>query len=95
MIKTANERVKKHPEMVIISYGLNKKFARFVIMAGYEALKRGIDSSEIANKTASLLGGGGSGRSGFAQGGGKLINEVPAALKKAEETIKEQLKRRK
>jgi alanyl-tRNA synthetase len=38
-----------------------------------------------------MLGGGGSGRLDFAQGGGTLIRKVPEALKKVEEIIKRQL----
>ncbi len=92
MIKTASELVKKDPKVVAIFYGANEKIARIVVMAGKEAVKRGINAGEIAEKAASVLGGGGSGRPDFAQGGGTLTGKVPEALKKAEDTIRKQLK---
>jgi len=93
MIKTASELVKRNPEVVAVFHGMDKKTARIVVMAGKEAVKRGIDSSEIAGKAASVLGGGGSGRADFAQGGGTLIKKMPKALQKAEEIVKKQLQK--
>lgn len=93
MIKTANELVKKNPEVVAIFYGADKKTARIVVMAGKEAVKHGINSAEIAGAAASMLGGGGSGRPDFAQGGGTLVKKIPDALVKAEGVIKKQVKR--
>jgi alanyl-tRNA synthetase len=39
-----------------------------------------------------VLGGGGSGRPNFAQGGGTLIKRVQEALEKAEDIVKKHLK---
>jgi len=94
MIKTASELVKRNPEMVVVFHGANRKTARIVVMAGKKAVNRGINSSEIAGAVASLLGGGGSGRFDFAQGGGTLVKKIPDALMKAEEIIRKQLKKR-
>ncbi len=94
MIKIASELVKKNPETVAVFYGADKKTARIVVMAGKEAVKRGINSTEIARETASIVGGGGSGKPEFAQGGGTRIKKVPDALKKAEETARNQLGRK-
>jgi len=94
MIKTASERVKRNPEMVAVFYGLDKKTARIVVMAGEEAVTRGIDSSEIAGEAASVLGGGGSGRPDFAQGGGTLVKKMSDALARAEEIVRKQAKKR-
>jgi alanyl-tRNA synthetase len=94
MIKTASELVKKNPEAVAVFYGADKKTARIVVMAGKDAVKHGIDSSEIARETASVLGGGGSGRPDFAQGGGTRIKKVPNAIQKAEEIVRKQLERK-
>ena len=90
LIKIASELVKMEPRMVVVLCGVNGT-ARIVVMAGREAVKRGINARNVADATASILGGGGSGRHDFAQGGGTLIRKVPEALQKAEEVIIEQL----
>jgi len=93
MIKTASELVKKDPKMVTVFYGVDKKTARIVVMAGKQAVNRGINSSEIAGEAASVLGGGGSGRPDFAQGGGTLVKKMPDALVRAKEIVRKQVKR--
>ena len=94
MIKTASELVKRGPEVVAVFHGVDKKTARIVVMAGEEAVNLGIDSSEIAGEAASVLGGGGSGRPYFAQGGGTLVKKMSDALARAEEIIRKQAKTR-
>ena len=94
MIKTASELVKRNPEVVALLYGVDKKNARIVVMAGKEAVNRGVNSKEIAGKTASVLGGGGSGRPDFAQGGGTLVKKMSDALAKAKEVVRKQVKKR-
>ncbi len=91
MIKTASELIKRNPEMVAVFHGVERKTARIVVMAGKDAVNRGINSGEIAGEAASVLGGGGSGRPDFAQGGGTLVKKVPEALRRAEEVIRKQL----
>jgi len=93
MIKTANELVKRNPEVVAVFHGVERKTARIVVMAGKDAVKRGINSSEIAGEAASVLGGGGSGRPDFAQGGGTLVKKMSDALAKAEEIVRKQVKK--
>jgi len=90
LIKTANELVKMEPRMVAVLCGVNGT-ARIVVMVGREAVKRGINARNIAEEAASILGGGGSGRPDFAQGGGTQIRKVSEALQKAEEVIRERL----
>ncbi len=94
MIKTASELVKMNPEVVVVFYGVDRKTARIVVMAGKEAVNSGINSTEIARETALVLGGGGSGRPDFAQGGGTLVKKISNALAKAEEIIRKQVKKR-
>ena len=94
MIKTASELVKRNPEMVAVFHGVERKIARIVVMAGKEAVESGIDSSEIAGEAAAVLGGGGSGRPDFAQGGGTLVKKMSDALAKAEEIVRKQVKKR-
>jgi alanyl-tRNA synthetase len=94
MIKTASELVKKDAKTVVVFYGKDKT-ARTVVMVGKEALKKGIDARQIANEAATMLGGGGSGRTEFAQGGGTQLKKMAEAIKKAEETMRKQLEPKK
>jgi alanyl-tRNA synthetase len=93
MIKTASELVKRNPEMVVVFHGADRKTARIVVMAGKEAVRLGINSAEIAGEAASVLGGGGSGRPDFAQGGGTLVKKISDAVAKAEEIVRKQLEK--
>jgi alanyl-tRNA synthetase len=95
MIKTASELTKKDPTLIVAFYGKDEKTARIVIMAGKQATNRGIDARNIANEAAATLGGGGSGRPDFAQGGGTHMEKLQEAIQKAENTIKKQLKTKK
>jgi len=94
IVKTASEEIEKDPKMVAVFWRADEKTARIVVMAGKDAIKRGINAREIADKAASVLGGGGSGRPDFAQGGGTLVKKVPEALQKAEEVLRKQLERK-
>jgi alanyl-tRNA synthetase len=91
MISIASELTKKDSKLVTLFYGANQKTARIMVMAGKEAVKKGIDAGQIAKEASQLLGGGGSGRPDFAQGGGTQTDKLPQVLKKAEETIKKQV----
>jgi len=90
LIKIASELVKMEPKIVVVLCGVNKT-ANIVVMAGENAIKHGINACNIAKEMAMLLGGGGSGRPDFAQGGGNLIEKASDALSKAEEIIKKQV----
>jgi alanyl-tRNA synthetase len=94
MIKIASELTKKDPKLVTVFYGADQKTARIMVMAGKEAVKQGINASQIAKEASAVLGGGGSGRPDFAQGGGTQTNKLPQALKKAEQTTKKQAKKK-
>jgi alanyl-tRNA synthetase len=76
---------------VFFFIGKNEKTARFVIMAGKEAVEKGVNTAEIARAAAQVLGGGGSGRPEFAQGGGTKTNKIDEATKIAEETLRRSL----
>ncbi|MGD8505788.1 MAG: alanine--tRNA ligase [Candidatus Bathyarchaeota archaeon] len=91
LIQIASETIKTEPKAVVVLCTYNKT-ARIVAMAGKEAIKRGINARQIADETASLLGGGGSGRPDFAQGGGTKTDKVPEALQRAKEIIRNQAK---
>ncbi len=93
MIRTASKLTEKEAETVTMFYGRDETTIRFVVMAGRKAVKKGAKADEIANEAAKLVGGGGNGRPEFAQGGGTKTDKIGAAIKKAEETLKRQLKR--
>jgi alanyl-tRNA synthetase len=90
LIKTAGELIKEEPEMVVVLCGVDRT-AKLVVMAGEQAVKHGVDSAVVAGEAASVLGGGGSGRADFAQGGGPLVDKASDALQKAEEVVRKQL----
>jgi alanyl-tRNA synthetase len=91
LIQTASQLIKEESKAVVVLCATNKT-AKLVVMAGKGAVKQGINARQIADEAAALLGGGGSGRPDFAQGGGTQIEKVSEALKKAEEIIKKQVK---
>jgi alanyl-tRNA synthetase len=91
LIKTASRLVEEDPKVVAFFYGISGKTARVVVMAGREALGLGVDSGEIAGAAAAVLGGGGSGRADFAQGGGPSVENVPTALATAGEVLQKQI----
>jgi alanyl-tRNA synthetase len=93
MIKTGSEIAKKDTNAVLFFIGKDEKTARFVIIAGKEAVNNGASSGQIAVATAQVLGGGGSGRPEFAQGGGTKIDKTEEATKVAEETLRKQVEK--
>ncbi|UCE95431.1 MAG: alanine--tRNA ligase [Candidatus Bathyarchaeota archaeon] len=92
MIKTASKLTEKESMTVALFYGKDEKTARIVVMAGKTCVKKGANASEIAKAAAKIIGGGGSGRSDFAQGGGNKISSTNDAIQKAEEILRAQLK---
>jgi alanyl-tRNA synthetase len=92
MVQTANEIIKKDEATVTIFYGSDGKTARIMVMAGKKALEKGVNAGEIVRQASTFLGGGGGGRPNFAQGGGTKIDKLQEAIRKAEETLKKQLK---
>ena len=59
----------------------------FVVAAGTEAVKAGAHSGNILREVATVCGGKGGGRPDSAMGGGRDIDKIPEALKKAEEIL--------
>jgi alanyl-tRNA synthetase len=86
LIKTANEIVKLNPRAIVAFICVNNE-ARAVVRAGEEAIKAGVNASEIARKIGSALGGGGSGKPDFAQAGGLRVENAAKALVEAKEFI--------
>jgi len=92
MVRTANEIIKQDEATVAVFYGANGKNARIMIMAGKKALEKGVKANEIAREASAIIGGGGGGKPNFAQGGGTKIDKMTEAIRKAEETLRKQLK---
>jgi len=86
LIKVSAEIVKREERAVSALICVDNN-ARLVVNVGREALKLGVDAREIAREMGSKLGGGGSGRPNFAQGGGTRIEGVKEAIEKAREVI--------
>jgi alanyl-tRNA synthetase len=94
IIRTASQIVRKEPNAITLFYASNEKTARIVVMAGKEAIEKGVNAEEIAKAAASVLGGGGGGRADFAQGGGTKTEKLKEALNKAEEKLRMQLSKK-
>jgi alanyl-tRNA synthetase len=63
-----------------------------MVMAGKAALKKGVNANEIVREASTIIGGGGGGKPNFAQGGGTQTKKLTAAIGKAEEVLRKQLK---
>ncbi|MDQ1280948.1 MAG: alanyl-tRNA synthetase [Thermoproteota archaeon] len=90
MIKMASLLTAKDPRCVVAICGVNER-VQVVVMAGEEAVKRSVHAGKIASEVARILGGGGSGRSNFGQGGGVKVKMVMEALGIVEAVVKKQL----
>jgi alanyl-tRNA synthetase len=92
MVQTANEVIKRDEATVALFYGSDGKTARILVMAGKTAVEKGVNAGEIVRVVSPVIGGGGGGKPNFAQGGGTRPEKLQEAIRKAEETIKKQLK---
>jgi alanyl-tRNA synthetase len=90
MIATAHKLTEKQKGAVAFFYGANGKTARFVATVGEQALQKGVNAGEIAGEVAKVIGGGGSGKAEFAQGGGTKTGKMKQALEKAEAILRRQ-----
>ena len=86
LIKVANKIAQAEPTSVVALFQVDEN-ARVVVMVGEKALELGVRADEIAREAALELGGGGSGRPQFAQGGGTQIEHIPKALHRVEALV--------
>jgi alanyl-tRNA synthetase len=93
MVQTASEIIKRDEASVTIFHASDGKNARIMVMAGKAALEKGANANEIVKEASAIIGGGGGGKSNFAQGGGTKTEKLQEAVRKAEETLKKQLKK--
>ena len=92
LIKVASKLIQldKHVVTVLISVDKN---ARVVVMVGEDAQKLDVDAREVTKAAAAELGGGGSGKPDFAQGGGTKIENAAKALEKAKMVVWKKVER--
>ena len=79
-------------ECVILLVSASDQKVSLVAAATDGAVKRGAHAGNLIKAVAGFVGGGGGGRPNMAQAGGKDPSGIPAALAKAEEVLKEQIK---
>jgi alanyl-tRNA synthetase len=94
LIDTSNLITQIEPSTISVLGGIVDGNPRIVVKIGPGAIDVA-NAQQIAELSASILGGSGSGRRDFAQGGGTRKEKLSEALQKAEEFIKKQLKAKK
>jgi alanyl-tRNA synthetase len=92
MVQTATEVLKRDEATVALFYGSDGKTGRILVMAGKIAVEEGVNAGEVIKEVSPIIGGGGGGRTNFAQGGGTQPEKLGDAVKAAEEAIKRQLR---
>jgi alanyl-tRNA synthetase len=83
--------IKRNPATVTLLYGSDGKNCRLMVMAGVDAVQKGVDADKVVKGSAPIFGGGGGGRPNFAQGGGTKPDKLAEAVKTAEDIVKKQL----
>jgi len=91
MVQTANELIRRDKSAVAILCGSNEKTARLLVVAGENAVKKGVNADEVARAAAKILGGGGGGKPNFAQAGGTRPEKLYEAVEMAKQWIKARL----
>jgi alanyl-tRNA synthetase len=92
MVQTANEVIKRDDGTIALFTGSTDKTSNIVIMSGSVAVNQGFNAGDVVREVAPIIGGGGGGRTNFAQGGGTQPEKLQDAVKAAEEFIRKQLK---
>ena len=90
LVEVANELAKRDTGVLALLFARDKT-ARFVVKLGDEALGKGLRADELARAVGEVVGGGGSGKPGFAQGGGPKTSDIGRALGLFMEMLEEKL----
>jgi len=90
LIKTATEFGKNDDVVAILAS--DKAGVKIVMSAGAHAQKKGVNSGAIVREMSNLLGGGGGGKAGIAQGGGTDASKIEEALERGVEMVREKVK---
>jgi alanyl-tRNA synthetase len=77
----------KYSDAVAVLAVVNDGKLNVIVAAGADAVKAGAHAGNILREIAPILGGKGGGRPDSAMGGGRDIDKIPEALKKAEEIL--------
>jgi alanyl-tRNA synthetase len=92
MVQTATEIIKRSEAAITLFYSADAQSGKIMIMAGTEAVAKGVNAGNVVKEVAPIFGGGGGGRPNFAQGGGTKPEKLPEAVKAAEAVLRKQLK---
>ncbi len=90
LIKAATELSKNDDVVAILASDLDG--VKLVVAAGERAQKRGVNSGVIVRELSKLVGGGGGGKPGIAQGGGVDATKIEEALERGVEMVREKFK---
>ena len=89
LIKAATEFSKNDDVVAILASDLNG--VKLVVAAGARAQKMGVNSGSIVREMSKLVGGGGGGKPGIAQGGGTDATRIEEALERGVEMMREKV----
>ena len=90
--KIADMTCDKLENAVVVLAAVMGGKVNLVVKADKGAVAKGIHAGSIIKAAAKVVGGGGGGRPDMAQAGGKNPENIPQALEKAEDVVKEMLK---
>ncbi len=89
LIKAATEFSKNDDVVAILASDLGG--VKFVVAAGERAQKLGVNAGAIVREMSKLVGGGGGGKPGIAQGGGTDVTRIEEALERGVEMVREKV----
>jgi len=87
LIKVATELSKDDNMVAILASDLDG--VKLVVAAGDHAQKKGVNSGAIVREISKLVGGGGGGKPGIAQGGGTDTGKIHEALERGKEMVRD------
>ncbi len=90
LIKAATEFTKNDDMVAILASDLGG--VKLVVAAGARAQKMGVNSGAIVREMSKLVGGGGGGKPGIAQGGGTDVTRIEEALEKGVGMVREKVR---
>jgi len=89
LIKAATEFSKNDDVVAILASDLGG--VKIVVAAGARAQKMGVNAGAIVREMSKLVGGGGGGKPGIAQGGGTDVTKIEEALERGVDMVREKV----